>query len=105
MRKLTVGLALVALISSVTVAHARGGKTSSDDCQPGSADPDCPDAPPPKSKSAEALPAVLDHQFGIARGAPGAIVLSTWAPPGLGRRDGDVDPSGLWHEVRPRPAT
>ena len=50
-------LALVALISSVTIAEARGGKTSADDCQADSADPDCPDKPPPpKQKSDNGRP-------------------------------------------------
>jgi len=104
MRKLTAALALVVLVSSVTIAEARGGRTTAEDCEPGSADPDCPDTPP-KSKSAEALPTAPDHKLAIARSAQGAIVLSTRAPPGHGRPGGDADPSGLSHEVRPRPAS
>jgi hypothetical protein len=53
MRRLTAVLAIVALLASVTAAEARGGRTSAQDCEAGSADPDCPDstAPPPKSNS------------------------------------------------------
>jgi len=50
MRKLTAALALVALISSVTIADARGGRTTAEDCDAGSADPDCPDAPAASNK-------------------------------------------------------
>jgi hypothetical protein len=52
MRKPTVALALLTLISSVTIAEARGGRTSVADCDAGSADPDCPDAPATQSKPA-----------------------------------------------------
>jgi hypothetical protein len=49
MNKLRAVLALLVLISSVTVADARGGRTTAKDCDAGSDDPDCPDAPtPPK---------------------------------------------------------
>jgi hypothetical protein len=51
MRKLTAALALVALISSVTIADARGGRTTAEDCEAGSADPDCPDTQGPPKKS------------------------------------------------------
>jgi hypothetical protein len=50
MRKLTALLAVVALISSATIAEARGGRTTAADCEAGSDDPDCPDAPDSKSK-------------------------------------------------------
>jgi hypothetical protein len=50
MRKLTAALAVVALISSVTIAEARGGRTTAADCEAGSDDPDCPDAPDQQSK-------------------------------------------------------
>ncbi len=53
MRKLTAALALVALISSWTVADARGGRTSAADCEAGSADPDCPDEPPAANKQGQ----------------------------------------------------
>ncbi len=52
MRKLTAALALLALIGSVSVADARGGRTSAADCEAGSADPDCPDEPSPDKKPA-----------------------------------------------------
>jgi hypothetical protein len=49
MNKLRAVLALLVLISSVTAADARGGRTTAKDCDAGSDDPDCPDAPtPPK---------------------------------------------------------
>jgi len=51
MRKLTAALALVALIFSGTMAEARGGRTSVADCDAGSADPDCPDAPPSSART------------------------------------------------------
>jgi hypothetical protein len=51
MRKLTVVLAAVALISSVTMAEARGGRTTAVDCEAGSDDPDCPDAPASPGKT------------------------------------------------------
>ena len=51
MSKLAAVLAFVALISSVTVAEARGGRTTAADCEAGSDDPDCPDAPAAPSKS------------------------------------------------------
>jgi hypothetical protein len=51
MRKLTAALAVVALISSVTIAEARGGRTTAADCEAGSDDPDCPDTPTPPGKS------------------------------------------------------
>src|SRR4051812_46523918 len=50
MRKLAAALAVVALISSVTMAEARGGRTTAADCEAGSDDPDCPDAPDTRSK-------------------------------------------------------
>jgi hypothetical protein len=50
MRRLAAALAVVALISSVTVAHARGGRTTAADCEAGSDDPDCPDKPASDSK-------------------------------------------------------
>ena len=56
MRKLTAALALVVLVSSVTIAEARGGRTTAEDCEPGSADPDCPDAPAPPQKSNTSTP-------------------------------------------------
>jgi hypothetical protein len=56
MRKLTAVLALVALIASATIAEARGGRTTAEDCEVGSADPDCPDAPA-QTKKPEAPPA------------------------------------------------
>lgn len=43
MPKMTVVLALMALLCSVAVAEARGGRTTPQDCEAGSADPDCPD--------------------------------------------------------------
>ncbi len=49
MRKLTAALAVLAVISSVTVAHARGGRTTAADCEAGSDDPDCPDTPDTKA--------------------------------------------------------
>ena len=51
MRRLTAALAIVALLASVTVAEARGGRTSAQDCEAGSADPDCPDSAAPPQKS------------------------------------------------------
>jgi hypothetical protein len=51
MRKLTAVLALLALMSSVTIAEARGGRTTAEDCDAGSVDPDCPDVPSDKSKA------------------------------------------------------
>ncbi len=36
-------LALLALVMSVSVADARGGRTTAADCAAGSDDPDCPD--------------------------------------------------------------
>jgi hypothetical protein len=45
MGKLTAALAVLVLLSSATVAHARGGRTTAADCEAGSDDPDCPDAP------------------------------------------------------------
>ena len=50
MRKLTAVLAVIALLSSMTVADARGGRTTAADCEAGSDDPDCPDAPAPSGK-------------------------------------------------------
>lgn len=53
MRKMIAALALLALVSSVTNADARGGRTTANDCEAGSADPDCPDdAPAPAKKQA-----------------------------------------------------
>jgi hypothetical protein len=49
MNKLAAALALVGLVSSVTVAEARGGRTTAADCEAGSDDPDCPDTPAPSS--------------------------------------------------------
>jgi hypothetical protein len=51
MVRLTAVLAILALISSVTIAEARGGRTTAEDCAAGSVDPDCPDDPPPPGKS------------------------------------------------------
>jgi hypothetical protein len=48
MRKLTAALAVLMVISTVTVAEARGGRTTAADCEAGSDDPDCPDTPDPK---------------------------------------------------------
>ena len=47
MRKLKAALAVVALMSSMPMAHARAGRTTADDCKAGSDDPDCPDAAAP----------------------------------------------------------
>jgi hypothetical protein len=51
MRKLTAVLALLALISSTAVAEARGGRTTAQDCDADSKDPDCPDVPASSAKS------------------------------------------------------
>jgi len=56
MRKLIAILALLALVSSATVAEARGGRTTAEDCEPGSADPDCPDAPAQNKAAAPGKP-------------------------------------------------
>jgi hypothetical protein len=56
MSKRTAVLALLALISSVTVADARGGRTTTADCAAGSDDPDCPDAPDPHGKPPPTTP-------------------------------------------------
>jgi hypothetical protein len=56
MRKLTAVLAVLALISSATIAEARGGRTTAQDCDAGSNDPDCPDTPPPPSKQQQPSP-------------------------------------------------
>ncbi len=58
MSRMTAALALLALIASVTIVHARGGRTTPADCDAGSADPDCPDSSdssgkPPSSSSAK----------------------------------------------------
>jgi hypothetical protein len=45
MSKLAAILALVVFVSSATVAEARGGRTTAQDCDAGSDDPDCPDTP------------------------------------------------------------
>ena len=47
-RVLAAAMALVAFVSSMTVAEARGGRTTAQDCEAGSDDPDCPDAPAAK---------------------------------------------------------
>jgi hypothetical protein len=47
-------LAMAALISSVTVADARGGRTTAQDCAAGSDDPDCPDQSDSSSKPSKA---------------------------------------------------
>lgn len=52
MFKLTAALALVALLASVSVADARGGRMAAADCEAGSDDPDCPDAPASSNKAA-----------------------------------------------------
>jgi hypothetical protein len=59
MRKIAAALVLLALVSSVTNADARGGRTTANDCEPGSADPDCPDdaAAPAKKQAAPSTPA------------------------------------------------
>jgi hypothetical protein len=46
MRSLVSFLALLAVLLTVTAAEARGGRDSND-CPPGSTDPDCTTAPPP----------------------------------------------------------
>ena len=61
MRKLKAALAVVALVSSMPMAHARAGRTTADDCKAGSDDPDCPDAPakpgqPPPTKPGDPPP-------------------------------------------------
>jgi hypothetical protein len=50
MRKLTLALAAIALLASVTIAEARGGRTTAAECEAGSDDPDCPDVPDTKAK-------------------------------------------------------
>ena len=54
MRKLSAALALLALLSSGTIAEARGGRTTAENCAADSADPDCPDTPPPPAKAGSA---------------------------------------------------
>jgi hypothetical protein len=49
MSKLAAALAVVALVSSAAIAEARGGRTTSADCEAGSDDPDCPDTPAPSA--------------------------------------------------------
>jgi hypothetical protein len=73
MRRSAAALALLMLIFSVTVVHARGGRTTSEDCEPGSPDPDCPDQPPPPPKKKQSL---LN---------PGPVV--TFATSGAGRHE------------------
>ncbi len=53
-RKLSAALALVALLFSVTAAEARGGRTTAADCEAGSVDPECPDAPATQTKQSSA---------------------------------------------------
>jgi hypothetical protein len=54
MNKLRAVLALLVLMSSVATADARGGRTTAKDCDAGSDDPDCPDAPPPTAEMGSA---------------------------------------------------
>jgi hypothetical protein len=56
MIKLTAILALVMFVSSATVADARGGRTTAQDCEAGSDDPDCPDTTAPPNKSGSTNP-------------------------------------------------
>jgi hypothetical protein len=62
MSKFVAALAILALISSVTMAEARGGRTTVEDCDAGSADPDCPDAPAPPTKPPPPPPAAKSQQ-------------------------------------------
>jgi hypothetical protein len=69
MNKLAAALALVGLVSSATIAEARGGRTTAADCEAGSDDPDCPDAPapssakkPPPASSAQPPPPAPPHK-------------------------------------------
>jgi hypothetical protein len=57
MRKFTaVALTVMMLITSVTHADAKGGRTSAENCEPGSPDPDCPDDPPPPPEKGKPSP-------------------------------------------------
>lgn len=52
MSKLAAILAVLAFISSTTIAQARVGRTSDDDCAADSTDPDCQSAPGGPAKTA-----------------------------------------------------
>ena len=65
MRTLRAALAVLTLMSSMPLAHARAGRTTADDCKAGSDDPDCPDAAP-------------------APGKPGQPPPHAWISPGAG---------------------